>query len=223
MLLRRPSDVVVIKPAGLASEVSRNPAADSLVARVRAEVAADARLVHRLDTPARGVMLVALTPEASAYYGAEIAAGRWEKWYLARIPRPDEVRRREIVGPHLAHLKQEGRRSRVVRAGGKPSRLDIAGVWPAPARAGEAHALVRLETGRFHQIRVMLADLGAPLVGDTLYGGTEGPFYLEQCVLGVRLLGDTGVTRFGLVEDPDREPLDPALAARVADLVAGRA
>jgi 23S rRNA-/tRNA-specific pseudouridylate synthase len=177
-----PHEIVVCKPAGLPSEMPRDPKADSLVTRLRAEGFSDLRLVHRLDAPACGVMIVARSSDAAAHYSAEIAARRWHKVYVAQVAGSiDKVQR--LVGDHKAYLATEGRRATIVRSGGKPSFLTIA--HAAPATAGHSHVLIRLHTGRFHQIRVMLASLGAPLTGDPLYGGpADASFYLEHVLLG---------------------------------------
>jgi 23S rRNA-/tRNA-specific pseudouridylate synthase len=76
-----------------------------------------------------------------------------------------------------------------VRSGGKPSFLTVVGAWPAPHASDHSQVLVNLHTGRFHQVRVMLAGLGAPLVGDVTYGGPEGAFYLEHVLLAARPVG----------------------------------
>jgi 23S rRNA-/tRNA-specific pseudouridylate synthase len=75
-----------------------------------------------------------------------------------------------------------------VRSGGKPSFLDVTLVAAVPGIPDESHFLVRLQTGRFHQIRVMLAHRGAPLSGDSRYGGpAQRRFYLEHTILGARM------------------------------------
>ena len=71
-----PDEVVALKPAGLASEMPRDPDADSLVLRLRRQGVVEPRLVHRLDAPACGLVLVAGSRAAAAYYAAEIAARR---------------------------------------------------------------------------------------------------------------------------------------------------
>lgn len=178
-------ELVVLKPAGLACELPRDAGADSLVRRLGAQGYAGLRLVHRLDAPTCGLMLVARTAEAAAHYAAEIAARRWQKWYVAQVALPLAEAER-LVGPHKAYLKTEGTGARVVRSGGKPSFLDVTLATAAPGTRNESHLLVQLHTGRLHQIRVMLAHVGAPLTGDTRYGGPEGRFYLEQVMLGAR-------------------------------------
>jgi 23S rRNA-/tRNA-specific pseudouridylate synthase len=180
-----PHEVVVCKPPGLAAELPRDPLADTLVTRLRAGGFDGLRLVHRLDSPACGVMVMARTAEAAAHYGVEIAARRWQKVYVAEVAAAAD-HAIAIVGKHKAYLTTAGRRARLVRSGGKPSFLTVLGAWPAPHAAGRSHVLVHLHTGRYHQIRVMLAGLSAPLVGDTTYGGPEGPFYLEHVLLAAR-------------------------------------
>jgi 23S rRNA-/tRNA-specific pseudouridylate synthase len=185
-----PNELVVAKPAGLASELPRDPQADSLVTRLRAEGFDDLRLVHRLDAPACGLMVVARTEEAAAHYSAEIAARRWKKFYVAEVALTAD-RAQKLIGEHKAYLSTEGRKAIAVRSGGKPSFLTIVHVSAARAKAGLSHVLVQLHTGRFHQIRVMLADLGAPLAGDELYGGPSGgPMYLEHALLAARPFGE---------------------------------
>jgi 23S rRNA-/tRNA-specific pseudouridylate synthase len=190
-LLVTPHEIVVSKPPGLASELPRDPKADSLVTRLRSEGFDNLRLVHRLDSPACGLMIVARSEAAAAHYSTEIAARRWHKFYVAEVT-IDGDRARRLVGEHKAYLSTEGRKAVVVRSGGKPSFLTIVHAAAAPNRPGHSHVLIRLQTGRFHQIRVMLSELGAPLVGDTLYGGpATAPLYLEHVLLSARPFGET--------------------------------
>jgi 23S rRNA-/tRNA-specific pseudouridylate synthase len=176
--------------------------------------------VHRLDALTCGVMLVARTAEAAAYYGAEIAARRWQKLYVAQVAMPPD-RAQALLGRHKTYLSTEGRRARVVRAGGKPSFLSVVHVAPAPAGHAQSLVLVHLHTGRFHQIRVMLAALGAPLVGDALYGGpADGPFYLEHVALGARPYGQEGMTVWVAPSHSARPAWDASLARAVEDQAA---
>jgi 23S rRNA-/tRNA-specific pseudouridylate synthase len=142
-------------------------------------------------------MIVARSSEAAAYYSREIAERRWHKWYVAEVSRPVE-QTQALIGEHKAYLAIDGRRARVVRSGGKPSFLTI--THAARAGADRSHVLIRLHTGRFHQIRVMLAHLGAPLSGDPLYGGPDASsvtraqqdtLYLEHVLLAARPFGST--------------------------------
>jgi len=214
-------ELIVVKPAGLPCETPRDPRADSVLARLAEAGATGLRLVHRLDAAACGLVLVARTPAAAAFHAAQIAARRWRKWYVARVAMPP-VAAQALVGPHRAYLKTDGRLARVVRAGGKPSFLDVLAATPVPGSAADSHVLIALHTGRYHQIRVMLAALHAPLRGDTRYGGPPGPFALEHVVLGATPFGSDRWTVWQAPVHPDRAAWDPALAAAV-DAVAARA
>lgn len=212
-----PAELVVVKPAGLSCEAPRDPGADTLLTRLAARGYVDLRLPHRLDAPACGLVLVARTRAAAAHYAAEIAARRWLKLYVARVAAPI-ASVQSLIGTHKAYLAPDGRRARIVRAGGKASWLDLVSAAPAPDQPVESHVVVRLRTGRFHQVRAMLANLGAPLTGDPLYGGPPGrPFVLEHVLLGSRLAssGPWTVWKSPLHDDRDRwaPAVDAALAA----------
>ena len=208
-------EAVVVKPAGVATELTSDPGGSSLLARVAraAPPGAEPRLPHRLDRVTRGFVLVALSADAVAAHNERIRAGAWSKWYVARLaPGGDPA---GLLGEHRAYLKRVGRRAEVVRAGGKPSFLEVVATEPAPGRPGESHALIRLLTGRYHQIRAMLGALGAPLVGDALYGGPRGPLYLEHAGLRFRPFRAEGDATLFRRDDPDREPIEPALLDRL--------
>lgn len=207
-------EIVVVKPPGIAVELTRDPRGESVVARVRGVTGAEAYLPHRLDRVTRGLVVVALSVESAAWHGGEIESGGWTKVYLARVKPRQGVDVRGLIGEHRAYLRQRGMHAEIVRAGGKPSRLVIEGAWPAPDRAGEWHVLVRLLTGRFHQVRAMMAHLGAPVVGDEAYGGVRGSMYLEHAALRFTPMGATAPVTVFDPRDPDREGVaDEALRA----------
>ena len=198
-------EAVVFKPAGLSSERGAGDAGDSLATRVPRLLGwSDCWLPHRLDRPTRGLMVVVGSKDAAARCSEEIRAGSWTKWYLARIPRAPLAgasapfrTAEELVGPHKAYLKRVGRLAERVRSGGDPSRLEVLAVAPAQDHPPSAHALIRLDTGRYHQIRVMLAALGFPLVGDSDYGGATGgrKLDLESVALRIDRAGKSWVHR----------------------------
>lgn len=201
-------DAIVIKPAGMSVELrvtagaaSGDPSGDpSLLAWARRRWPdSTPRLPHRLDRIARGIVVVALTREAAAFHSAMIAQRRWSKYYLARID-ARSVDPNQLLGPHRVYLRTRGRRAEVVRSGGDPASLAVLAAAPAPPTLAprdrplhgtEAttswHLLIKLETGRFHQIRATLAHLGAPIAGDPIYdpraGRTSSIPYLEHVVL----------------------------------------
>jgi 23S rRNA-/tRNA-specific pseudouridylate synthase len=207
--------IVALKPAGVPCEMPRDPGADSLVGRLAAAGHERLRLVHRLDAVACGLVLLATTRQAAAHYAAEIEARRWHKLYVARLAFPARTSE-ALVGPHKAYLKTVGPRAAVVRAGGKPSFLDVLAAAPAPGTRQQSHVLIRLHTGRFHQIRAMLAHLGAPLAGDVAYGAAAGPIYLEHVVLGACADGAGEWTVWTAPAHRDRDPWAPGLASAVA-------
>ncbi len=218
VVLRTEREAVVLKPAGLSSEApSRGGVGpETLLVQARALLGwPDAQLPHRLDRPTRGFVVVARDRSAVAALNESMRAGSWTKRYLARIAPAGSSGAPEaaaLVGPHRAYLRREGAVARVVRSGGDPSSLAVDAVAEAPGRPGEWHALVTLGTGRFHQVRAMLANLSWPLVGDRDYGGRAGSMYLDHAWLRFPSPGDGAVRTVFLPSDPGREALAPEVA-----------
>lgn len=123
-------------------------------------------VVHRLDKETSGIILFAKTD--SAYYALieKFSERELDKQYLALTDgAPDLLAGviREPIDRHPTH-----RTKMCVRENGKPARTD----WFVEERFGDRAALIRcvLHTGRTHQIRVHLAHLGHPILGDKTYG-----------------------------------------------------
>jgi 23S rRNA pseudouridine1911/1915/1917 synthase len=231
VLRENPYELVVVKPAGMPTELTSDPKGVSLISRLRSACPPplEPKLPHRLDRVTRGVLLVALTPESIAFHGEQVRSGTWDKYYLARVYEPRDQDVAELLGRHRAYLKRVRHRAQIVHSGGKPSFLEILAAHPAPGRPGQAHLLIRLLTGRFHQVRVMLAGLGVPLVGDWVYGGDfpGGPsqrglrrrgwdgFYLEHILLRYLDYEHRKQRIAHLRDDAHREPIDSDLRARI--------
>jgi len=214
-------EIVLVKRAGMATELTSDPKGASLLSRVRA-VHPGAKLPHRLDRVTRGLLIVALTDEAIAWHNERIHDGLWEKIYLARVCMATNLD--TLVGMHNLHLKRSGGRSEIVRSGGKRALTEILAWSPAPDCLGEAHVLIRLHTGRFHQIRATMGHLGAPLVDDWLYESSPGRkrerFYLEHTALRFTPCGQDTLRGMHWRDDPGREPIAPRLHGALDELLA---
>lgn len=182
VLLETPRYVVVDKPAGVPShplkEGERGTLAGALVARYPEMRGVGYRnrepgILHRLDTDTSGVMLAARDQETFDALRALLRAGQIEKRYLARcqgvVPAPI------VIDTPIATDPRDHRRARactdareIKRLRARPATTRI--LSSTPVERGSL-VEVRADNARRHQIRVHLASIGHPLLGDTLYGG----------------------------------------------------
>jgi len=165
--------VVIDKPAGLAVHPGPGHPDQTLVNALLAMcpdiqgIGGEIRpgIVHRLDKDTSGLMMVAKTHQAHIDLSAQIKARHVTKGYLALVegaPNPPEGKVDAPVGRHPR------RRTRMaVVVGGKEART---GYKVREQFKGHSLLELYLETGRTHQIRVHMAHIGHPLVGDTTYG-----------------------------------------------------
>ena len=182
--------VIVDKPAGLPSaplvRTENRSLAAALLARYPEMQGGGFRerepgLVHRLDNETSGVLLAARTAEAFAAARLAFESSGFQKRYLAVVPSglPESGRIDSLLGPDRA----EPQRVRVYADGDpKAGYLKACHTQYQVLESGSGLSLVELQVERAfrHQIRVHLAHLGFPIVGDSVYGGRPAP------VLGTR-------------------------------------
>jgi RluA family pseudouridine synthase len=175
MVLRQDSSVIVLnKPSGLSSQGGRIQAhtLDDLLWAFARPGHARPRLIHRLDRDTSGVILTARTKPAAAFLGKALMAKRFRKTYLAVVgggaPQPkggfiDAALKRESVGREAY--------TRVCDPADPDAETARTRYRTLAANAEAALVECSPETGRMHQIRVHMASLGRPLLGDVRYGG----------------------------------------------------
>ena len=175
--------VVVNKPGGLLSVPGRTPDLfDSVLSRVR-EIHPNAQAVHRLDLGTSGVLVVATRRKAETALRVQFQDRLTRKVYLARVQGrvgDDEGR---IDLPLICDWPNRPRQI-VCQATGKPALTD----YLVLERAEESTlVLLRPHTGRSHQLRVHMASLGHPILGDNLYGDARqgDPLLLHASQLGL--------------------------------------
>ena len=123
-------------------------------------------IVHRLDKDTSGVMVVAKTEQALATLSAAFAARDLDRAYLALVWGTPAPAQQEIKGD-IGRDPRDRKRMAIVCRGGKPARTG----FRLLCSYGVGAALLEcvLATGRTHQIRVHLASVGHPVVGDPVY------------------------------------------------------
>ena len=161
--------LVVDKPAGLLSVPGKGEhLADCLIARIQA-VFPTALLVHRLDRDTSGVMVFALTPHAQRHLGLQFERRKTKKIYVAevwgQVADPSGTVDLPLIvdwpNRPLQHVDHEN---------GKEAVTD----WKrmrVTARSTRMRLMPR--TGRSHQLRVHMKELGHPILGDPFYASGE--------------------------------------------------
>jgi 23S rRNA pseudouridine1911/1915/1917 synthase len=207
--------LVIDKPAGLVVHPAPGHQTGTLVNALlerlapQADPAAAHRpgIVHRLDKDTSGLMVIARTDAAHTNLAAQMKAHATIKRYLALVEGHMPVAEGVIEAPIGRDPRQRQRMALVsVAGGGREARTRFRVL--AEAR-GRSLLELQLETGRTHQIRVHLAGVGHPVVGDATYGRPQAPRPPRQFLHAAHLEFAHPVTGEWLVFDA---PLPPDLA-----------
>ena len=166
VILHQDHEILIVdKPAGLLSVPGKGEhLADCLMSRIEA-VFPTALLVHRLDRDTSGVMVFALTPHAQRRLGLQFEKRYTKKTYVARVWGEMTTKTGTIDLPLIVDWPNRPLQH-VDHVNGKPALTDYRVV-----RTGGGESRVRLypKTGRSHQLRVHMKEIGHPILGDPFY------------------------------------------------------
>jgi 23S rRNA pseudouridine1911/1915/1917 synthase len=178
--------IVIDKPAGMSAHPAPGSTSGTLVNALIHHCGASlsgiggvARpgIVHRLDKGTSGVMVAAKTDAAHLGLSRLFAAHHIERAYLALV-RGSPAERSGVVRTSIGRSNRDRKKMAVLARGGREAvtYYRVEATYGPAARPVAAQVACRLETGRTHQIRVHMAHVGAPCLGDPTYGsGATAP------------------------------------------------
>jgi len=203
LVIHRDAQAIVInKPPGLATQggTKTHDHVDGLLDALMFERDDRPKLVHRLDKDTSGALLLARTARAAAYFAKSFASRSARKVYWALVVGVPNIEDGIIDLPLAKQPGTGGEKMHVDREGGLPARSR----YRVIERAGNRAAWVELQphTGRTHQLRVHMAAIGHPIVGDGKYGGKDA--FLSGTISRKMHLHARRIR----IDHPDRSPLD---------------
>lgn len=142
-------------------------------------------IVHRIDRDTTGVLVICKNDLAHNHVAAQLKQHSIRRKYVAVVSgvmKEEEGTIDAVIGRHPVERKK-------MAAGVKNGKHAVTHYRVLQRFAGCTFIECQLETGRTHQIRVHMASIGHPILGDTVYGSSKNPFHLQGQALHAQVLG----------------------------------
>lgn len=188
-LIYEDNDIIVCrKPAGLPTQTSRISEPD-VVSELKNYLGKPyLAVVHRLDQPVEGLLVFGKNQKAGKKLSQELTEHSFQKSYYAVSLYPSQAEE----GILEDYMIKDGQTAKIVTADTPSAKRALLHYRALSTIGGRTLYEIRLETGRFHQIRAQMAHAGMALLGDRKYGGeTEKEYAREHGIRTVSLCAFT--------------------------------